>query len=125
MTKMRTGYLSPFSVTLLTLGLLAFTFVGYAGTLVREDDTLSGYRQELARLVETGVLTNDDAEKFYGIASLEMERRGTQPAGQPQGPPGGESPGGGNRPSFGRLFWWSRGRLHGTGNTIGHAAGDR
>ena len=72
---MRTGYLSPFSVTLLTLGLFAFTFVGCASLPVREDDTLAGYRQELARLVEVGVLTKDDAEKFYGIASLEMERR--------------------------------------------------
>jgi len=78
MTKMRTGYLSPFSVTLLTLGLLVSTLVGCARIPVREDDTLSGYRQELARLVETGVLTNDDAEKFYGIASLEMERRAKQ-----------------------------------------------
>jgi len=60
---------------LLTLGLLAFTFVGCASLPAREDDTLSGYRQELARLVETGVLTKDDAEKFYGIACLEMERR--------------------------------------------------
>ena len=76
MTKMRTGYLSPFSVTLLTLGLLAFTFVGCASLPVQEDDTLAGYRLELARLVEVGVLTNDDAEKFYGIASLEMERPG-------------------------------------------------
>ena len=101
---MRTGYLSPFSVTLLTLGLLAFTFVGYAGTLVREDDTLSGYRQELARLVETGVLTNDDAEKFYGIASLEMERRASQRAGQRQGPPAVESRGAVNRPSFGHFL---------------------
>jgi hypothetical protein len=63
---------------LLTLGLLASTLVGCAGSLVREDDTLSGYRLELARLVETGVLTKDDAEKFYGIASLEMERRAKQ-----------------------------------------------
>jgi hypothetical protein len=60
---------------LLTLGLLASTLVGCASSLVREDDTLSGYRLELARLVDTGVLTKDDAEKFYGIASLEMERR--------------------------------------------------
>jgi len=45
---------------------------------VREDDTLAGYRQELAELVEAGVLTNDDAKKFYGIASLEMERRAKQ-----------------------------------------------
>ena len=59
---------------LLTLGLLAFTFVGCASLPAREDDTLAGYRLELAKLVETGVLTTDDAEKFYGIASLEMER---------------------------------------------------
>ena len=78
MTKLRTGYLSPFSVTLLTLGLLAFTFVGCASLPVQENDTLAGYRQELAKLVETGMLTKDDAEKFYGIASLEMERRAKQ-----------------------------------------------
>jgi len=78
MTKLRTAFLYAFSVTLLTLGLLAFTLVGCAGSLVREDDTLSGYRLELARLVETGVLTKDDEEKFYGIASLEMERRAKQ-----------------------------------------------
>ena len=60
---------------LLTLGLLAFTFVGCASLPAREDDTLAGYRLELAKLVETGVLTKNDAEKFYGIASLEMERR--------------------------------------------------
>ena len=60
---------------LLTIGLIASMLVGCAGSLVREDDTLAGYRLELARLVETGVLTKDDAEKFYGIASLEMERR--------------------------------------------------
>jgi hypothetical protein len=65
-------------VVLLALGLLASTLVGCAGSLVREDDTLVGYRQELAELVETGVLTNDDAKKFYGIASLEMERRAKQ-----------------------------------------------
>ena len=76
---MRTGYfLSPFSVTLLTLGLLASTLVGCASLPVQEDDTLAAYRLELARLVEVGVLTNDDAEKFYGIASLEMERRAKQ-----------------------------------------------
>ena len=63
---------------LLALGLLASTLVGCAGSLVREDDTLAGYRQELAELVEAGVLTNDDAKKFYGIASLEMERRAKQ-----------------------------------------------
>jgi hypothetical protein len=67
---------------LLTLGLLASTLVGCAGSLEREDDTLSGYRQELARLVETGVLTKVDEEKFYGIASLEMERRAAQRAGR-------------------------------------------
>jgi hypothetical protein len=78
MTKMRTGYLSSFSVTLLTLGLLASTLFGCAGSFVREDDTLATYRLELAKLVETGVLTNDDAEKFYGIASLEVERRAKQ-----------------------------------------------
>ena len=63
---------------LLTLGLLASTLVGCAGSLVREDDTLVGYRQELAKLVETGVLTKEDEEKFYRIASLEMERRANQ-----------------------------------------------
>jgi len=63
---------------LLTLGLLASTLVGCAGSLVREDDTLAGYRQELTELVETGVLTKDDAEKFYRIAGLEMERRARQ-----------------------------------------------
>ena len=104
MTKMRTGYLSPFSVTLLTLGLLASTFVGCASLPVREDDTLAGYRLELARLVETGVLTKDDAEKFYGIASLEMERRAAQRAEQRQGPPAVESRDAGNRPSFGHIL---------------------
>ena len=74
----RKSSLSHFSVTLLTLGILASTLVGCAGSLVREDDTLAGYRQELAELVETGVLTKNDAEKFYGIASLEMERRAKQ-----------------------------------------------
>ncbi len=63
---------------LLTLGLLASTLVGCAGSLVREDDMLAAYRRELARLVETGVLTNDDEAKFYRIASLEMERRAQQ-----------------------------------------------
>ena len=85
---------------LLTLGLLASTLVGCAGSLVREDDTLSGYRLELARLVETGVLTKDDAEKFYGIASLEMERR----AKQRQGPPAVESRGAVDRPSLGHIL---------------------
>jgi len=63
---------------LLALGLLASTLVGCAGSLVREDDTLAGYRQELAELVEAGVLTKEDEEKFYRIASLEMERRARQ-----------------------------------------------
>src|SRR5436309_5894601 len=104
MTKLRTAFLSAFSVTLLTLGLLAFTFVGCASLPAREDDTLSGYRQELARLVETGVLTKDDAEKFYGIASLEMERRASQRAEQRQGPPAVESRGAVDRPSFGHIL---------------------
>ena len=63
---------------LLTLGLLASTLVGCGGPLVREDDALTGYRRELAKLVETGVLTKEDEEKFYQIASLEMERRANQ-----------------------------------------------
>ena len=63
---------------LLTLGLLASVLVGCAGPLVREDDTLTDYRQELAKLVEAGVLTEEDEEKFYGVASLEMERRAKQ-----------------------------------------------
>ena len=63
---------------LLTLGLLASTLVGCASLPVPEDDTLAGYRQELAKLVEAGVLTKEDEEKFYGIASLEMERRAKQ-----------------------------------------------
>jgi len=63
---------------LLTLGLLASTLVGCVSLLDGKNDTLAGYRQELAELVETGVLTNDDAKKFYGIASLEMERRAAQ-----------------------------------------------
>jgi hypothetical protein len=88
------------AAVLLTLGLLASTLVGCAGSLVREDDTLAGYRLELARLVEVGVLTNDDAEKFYGIASLEMERR----ARQRQGHPAAESRGAVNRPSFGDIL---------------------
>ena len=104
MTKLRTAFLYAFSVTLLTLGLLAFTLVGCAGSLVREDDTLSGYRLELARLVETGVLTKDDAEKFYGIASLEMERRAKLRAEQRQGPPAVESRGAVNRPSLGHIL---------------------
>jgi len=104
MTKMRTAFLSAFSVMLLTLGLLAFTFVGCASLPVREDDTLAGYRQELARLVEVGVLTKNDAEKFYGIASLEMERRAAQRAEQRQGPPAVESRGAVDRPSFGHIL---------------------
>src|SRR5437660_1067400 len=78
MTKMRTGYLSPFSVTLLTLGLLASTLVGCASLPVQENDALAGYRQELAKLVEAGVLTKEDEKKFYQIATLEMERRAKQ-----------------------------------------------
>ena len=70
---------------LLALGLLASTLVGCAGSLVREDDTLAGYRQELAQLVEAGVQTKEDEEKFYGIASLEMERR-TKQRHQPSDP---------------------------------------
>ena len=63
---------------LLTLGLLASTLVGCASLPVREDDTLAGYRQELAKLVEAGVLTKADEKKFYQIAALEMERRAKQ-----------------------------------------------
>jgi len=63
---------------LLTLGLLASTLVGCASLPMREDNALAGYRQELAKLVEAGVLTKEDEEKFYGIASLEMERRAKQ-----------------------------------------------
>jgi hypothetical protein len=85
---------------LLTVALLASTLASCAGLLVREDDTLAGYRLELAKLVETGVLMKDDAEKFYGIASLEMERRAAQRAGQRQGPSAVESRGAVNRPSF-------------------------
>jgi len=76
-------------ILLLVLGLLVSTLVGCASLPVQEDDTLAAYRRELARLVETGELTKDDAEKFYGIASLEMERR----AKQRQGPPAVESRG--------------------------------
>src|SRR3989442_15183950 len=102
MPKMRTGFfLPPFSVTLLPLGLLASPLVGCASLSVQEDDTLAAYRLELARLVETGVLTKEDEEKFYGIASLEMERRAAQRAEQRQGPPAVESPGAVDRPSFG------------------------
>ena len=60
------------------LGLLVFTLVGCAGSFVQEDDTLTGYRRELVKLVETGELTKDDAEKFSRIARLEMERRAKQ-----------------------------------------------
>ena len=70
---------------LLTLGLLASTLFGCAGSLVREDDTLAGYRQELAKLVEAGVLTKADEKKFYQIAALEMERRAKQ-SHQPSDP---------------------------------------
>jgi hypothetical protein len=63
---------------LLALGLLASTLVGCAGSLVPEDDPLAAYRQELANLVQNGVLTKNDAEKFYGIASLEVDRRARQ-----------------------------------------------
>jgi hypothetical protein len=92
------------AAVLLTLGLLASTLVGCAGSLVREDDTLAAYRLELAQLVEVGVLTNDDAEKFYGIASLEMERRAKQRAKQRQGHPAADSRGAVNRPSFGDIL---------------------
>ena len=67
------------------MGLLVFTLVGCAGPLVQEDDTLTGYRRELAKLVETGELTKDDAEKFSGIARLEMERRAALRAEPRQG----------------------------------------
>ena len=60
------------------LGLLVFMLVGCAGPLVQKDDTLTGYRRELAKLVEIGELTKDDAKKFYGIANLEVERRAKQ-----------------------------------------------
>ena len=100
MTKMRTGYLSPFSVTLLTLGLLASTLVGCASLPVQENDALAGYRQELAKLVEAGVLTKEDEKKFYQIATLEMERR----AKQRQGPPTVESRGARNHPSLGHIL---------------------
>jgi hypothetical protein len=70
---------------LLALGLLASMLVGCAGSPVREGDTLADYRRELAKLVETGVLTKEDEEKFCRIAGLEMERRARQrhqPSGQ-------------------------------------------
>ena len=70
---------------LLTLGLLASTLVGCASLPVREDDTLAGYRQELAKLVDAGVLTKADEKKFYQIAALEMERRAKQ-SHQPSDP---------------------------------------
>src|SRR2546422_11084401 len=104
MTKMRTGYLSPFSVTLLPLGLLASTLVGCASIPVQENDALAGYRQELAKLVEAGVLTKEDEKKFYQIATLEMERRAAQRAEQRQGPPVVESGSAVNRPSFGHVL---------------------
>ena len=63
---------------LLTLGLLVSTLVGCASIPVQENDALAGYRQELAKLVETGVLTKEDEKKFYQIAALEMERRAKQ-----------------------------------------------
>jgi len=63
---------------LLTLGLLASTLIGCASLPMREDNALAGYRQELAKLVEAGVLTKADEEKFYQIAALEMERRAKQ-----------------------------------------------
>src|SRR3989442_12441235 len=96
---------------LLTLGLLASTFVGCASLPVREDDTLAAYRLELARLVETGVLTNDDAEKFYGIASLEMERRAAQRAEKRQGTPAVETRGAEDRPPFGHSLGCGRCRV--------------
>jgi hypothetical protein len=89
---------------LVTLGLLAFTFVGCSSLPVREDDTLAAYRLELTKLVETGELTNDDAVKFYGIASLEVERRAAQRAEQSQGTPAVESRGTVNRPSVGHIL---------------------
>src|SRR5262245_22513677 len=67
---------------LLIFGLLAITLFGCASLTAQEDDTLAAYRQELAKLVEAGVLTKNDAEKFYGIASLEMERRAALRNGQ-------------------------------------------
>jgi len=63
---------------LLTLGLLVSTLVGCASIPVQENDALAGYRRELAKLVEAGVLTKKDEEKFYQIAALEMERRAKQ-----------------------------------------------
>lgn len=85
---------------LLVLGLLASTLVGCASLPVQEDDTLAAYRQELARLVEAGELTKDDAEKFYGIATLEIERRARLRAGQREGRVAVESGSAVNRPSY-------------------------
>ncbi|OLB02236.1 MAG: hypothetical protein AUH21_06060 [Nitrospirae bacterium 13_2_20CM_62_7] len=87
-------------ILLLVLGLLVSTLVGCASRPVREDDTLAAYRRELARLVETGELTKDDAEKFYGLASLEMERRAKLRAEQRQGRLAIESGDAVNHPSF-------------------------
>jgi hypothetical protein len=89
---------------LLTLDLVASTLVACESFPVREDDTLAGYRQELARLVEAGALTKHDAEKFYGIASLEIERRAAQRSQQRQGNPAAEFEGAVNRPSFGHVL---------------------
>ena len=89
---------------LLTLGLLVSTLVGCASIPVQENDALAGYRRELAKLVEAGVLTKKDEEKFYQIASLEMERRANQRAEQRQGPPAIGSRGAVNRPSFGHIL---------------------
>ena len=89
---------------LLTLGLLASTLVGCASLPMREDNALAGYRRELAKLVETGVLTKEDEKKFYQIAALEMERRAAQRAEQRQGPPAVESRGAVKRPSFGHIL---------------------
>src|SRR2546421_344232 len=62
----------------LILGLLASTLAACVSLSVQEDDTLAAYHQELAKLVQTGVLTKNDEEKFYGIAILEVERRARQ-----------------------------------------------
>ena len=70
---------------LLSLGLLTATLVGCSG-LPLQDNTLANYRRELAKLVEAGVLTKDDEEKFYRIAGLEVERRAKQHY-QPSDPP--------------------------------------
>ena len=67
---------------LLIFGLLASTLFGCASLRAQEDDTLAAYRQELAKLVEAGLLTEKDADKFYGIATLEMERRAALRSGQ-------------------------------------------